>query len=784
MKRKLLPVFLSFALLANGSLTAFAADPVADAVTESDVQTTVSEDQGNPEETTQEEVSEDEAVPANESDAITDFETAYKAYTFGANVSGPDAISADKNTVAVLDVRSSANYEISHLEGSFSTPVFNEGGSIIQTSEDATAKAFTETVTNNANFQNKELYLLCNSGARGARAAAVLLQRAGYDTSRIHTITGGATGLEVRYAFLGTNNSVTGAEAVAAVDSNDVVIVDVRTKENFANGHLKNSLSLPVFYLNEEGKQVVAETNQDPYAKTFAEYVKANRSTFSGKKVYVLCNSDQRGARAATALLADNGVDKNTIYTITGGAGDEGDETVKGAFVTVDGYKFVSGTDAIAAAKDGSAYIIDVRSSKAQTKTGTLKGSISQSLFDDNNKLDTAEAEALEKAFMEEIPQKIPQKTTEDKPIYIICNSGARGAQKATLLLGKLGYNTSAKEDGKVYTIENGAKGLELLYAMSGTDGNAVDGKTAVAAVGKDDVVILDVRATGNYGSGHLKGSMSTPVFNANGVAKTTDDQLSKDFTKYVTDNKATLEKKDLYLLCNSGASGARAATALLKAAGYDLAKVHTITGGAKNEDVKAASIYVSDTHVINKMSDTKNYLILDVRSTESYTKGHLKGSLSLPLFDKDNKLPDDLAKAFTEYVAAHKADFEGKTIYVLCNSGARGAAKATQLLKEAGITNVFTIENGAKSEVIQKHFVTDPVADPDTKKDNNGKDNNKNQNNGKTTTAATTKTGDTAPIASLAVAMLAALGAIIAFGKKKNCKIIIIPKKVTKAGR
>lgn len=50
---------------------------------------------------------------------------------------------------------------------------------------------------------------------------------------------------------------------------------------------------------------------------------------------------------------------------------------------------------------------------------------------------------------------------------------------------------------------------------------------------------------------------------------------------------------------------------------------------------------------------------------------------------------------------------------------------------------------------MIQKHFVTDPVADPDTKKDNNGKDNNKNQNNGKTTTAATTKTGDTAPIAA-----------------------------------
>ena len=184
MKRKLLPVFLSFALLANGSLTAFATDSSVDTVTESDAQTTVSEDQENPEETTQEELSKDQADPADESDAITDFETAYKAYTFGANVSGPDAISADKNTVAVLDVRSSVNYDISHLEGSFSTPVFNEDGSIIQTSEDATAKAFTKTVTNNANFQNKELYLLCNSGARGARAAAVLLRRCLFDCGR------------------------------------------------------------------------------------------------------------------------------------------------------------------------------------------------------------------------------------------------------------------------------------------------------------------------------------------------------------------------------------------------------------------------------------------------------------------------------------------------------------------------------------------------------------------------------------------------------------------------
>ncbi len=89
------------------------------------------------------------------------------------------------------------------------------------------------------------------------------------------------------------------------------------------------------------------------------------------KKYTSSVTATKRGAKAATALLADKGVDPNTIYTITG---DADDKTVQSAFVTVDGYKFVSGTDAIAAAKDGSAYIIDVRSSKAQTKTGTLKG--------------------------------------------------------------------------------------------------------------------------------------------------------------------------------------------------------------------------------------------------------------------------------------------------------------------------------------------------------------------------------------------------------------------------
>ena len=176
MKRKLLPVFLSFALLANGSLTAFAADPVADAVTESDVQTTVSEDQENQEEVTvpEGETSEEEASAEADdsketSDVITDIAGRYTELgTDGNPIDGSKAIeNAKAGSGVIVDVRTPENYNKGHIEGSISAPVFTSDG-VVKRSDEPTAVAFTETVTNNANFQNKELYLLCNSGARGA----------------------------------------------------------------------------------------------------------------------------------------------------------------------------------------------------------------------------------------------------------------------------------------------------------------------------------------------------------------------------------------------------------------------------------------------------------------------------------------------------------------------------------------------------------------------------------------------------------------------------------------
>ncbi len=160
--------------------------------------------------------------------------------------------------------------------------------------------------------------------------------------------------------------------------------------------------------------------------------------------------------------------------------------------------------------------------------------------------------------------------------------------------------------------------------------------------------------------------------------------------------------------------------------AGYSNSVIFTIEGGAKgtaeDQSVPNNKTYVSADQALSVLGNDA-YVIIDVRATKRYEAGHLKGSVSLPLFtvDADDKnvpvkapYEDDLSKAFVKYATDNKEALTSKTIYVLCNSGATGAANAKVLLEKVGITgNVYTIEGGAtKNESIQKAFVTDDNTD------------------------------------------------------------------------
>ena len=70
----------------------------------------------------------------------------------------------------------------------------------------------------------------------------------------------------------------------------------------------------------------------------------------------------------------------------------------------------------------------------------------------------------------------------------------------------------------------------------------------------------------------------------------------------------------------------------------------------------------------LDKILEGNNYEILDVRTVEEYTEGHVKGAVNIPLDELD------------EYADLDKT----KTILVYCKSGVR-SAKAYNILTRLG---------------------------------------------------------------------------------------------------
>lgn len=94
--------------------------------------------------------------------------------------------------------------------------------------------------------------------------------------------------------------------------------------------------------------------------------------------------------------------------------------------------------------------------------------------------------------------------------------------------------------------------------------------------------------------------------------------------------------------------------------------------------------------HVLDTQEDAE---ILDVRTTEEYSRGHLVGSTHLPL----DRILDD-----AETVLKDKQ----KTIYVYCLSGSRSIF-ATESLQKLGFSNVFNMTGGLLGWRAKKYPLT-----------------------------------------------------------------------------
>lgn len=89
-----------------------------------------------------------------------------------------------------------------------------------------------------------------------------------------------------------------------------------------------------------------------------------------------------------------------------------------------------------------------------------------------------------------------------------------------------------------------------------------------------------------------------------------------------------------------------------------------------------------------------KDAHILDVREEDKYKAGTVEGAEWKPIFPLEDT---SLEEGMKEYASTLN---DGKNIYIICNSGKRGAEKTTKILTENGIdkSKIFTVEGGAKA--------------------------------------------------------------------------------------
>ena len=233
------------------------------------------------------------------------------------------------------------------------------------------------------------------------------------------------------------------------------------------------------------------------------------------------------------------------------------------------GYQYVSVDDAVKAAAGTDVHVLDVREWGEYSK-GRLANSYWSPVF-------PLEDTSLEESLKEFALAKL----NDGKNIYIVCNSGNRGAQKATAVLKDAGFDAS-----KIYTVEGGAKALSSKKEFNTSrideaiDWKYIDGKEFLALSGAQ---VVDVRDADTYKQGHLAGSVNVPLKEFEDTAA---QSAMYDFAKANLD-----PTKPVYLLCYSGNKCAKTGISVLKDAGFDTDNLFIIKDGAKDADVSAAFV-------------------------------------------------------------------------------------------------------------------------------------------------------------------------------------------------
>ena len=117
------------------------------------------------------------------------------------------------------------------------------------------------------------------------------------------------------------------------------------------------------------------------------------------------------------------------------------------------------------------------------------------------------------------------------------------------------------------------------------------------------------------------------------------------------------------------------------------------ITANEKN-DIALNDLEIGDVTLAKKLYDSQNFVFVDARSRDDYDEGHIKGAVSLPVGQFDEKI-----EAFLEQYSPEKA------IVTYCSGRTcEDSHKLAQLLLAFGYTEINVFIDGFPGWVAQGH--------------------------------------------------------------------------------
>ncbi len=242
-------------------------------------------------------------------------------------------------------------------------------------------------------------------------------------------------------------------DALAMVEAGDVILVDVRSTDDYATGHVEGAINIPA-------TSVLVTKNDVPNMLADAETVAAVMSEVGVTADDALLVYDANNMYAARLLWTLNMYNNFNVQVVSGGIGalEDNDAVIstsatvlpEATYVAVDYQKtLISSLDYLQTLinnPDGKTVIIDARSAE-EYAAGTIPGSINVSHLE--NEYATGELMITRDLQLRYLGKDI----TPDMKLVVFCKSGVR-ASEAYVALKDAGYPDVRVFDGSVLEYE------------------------------------------------------------------------------------------------------------------------------------------------------------------------------------------------------------------------------------------------------------------------------------------------------------------------------------------